>query len=90
LRLAEHGDRRKMNAAFMAAIAERNEVIVAQREQLDEMAEDRDAWRQRALAAEARLRRPSLLAGWWALLAMGWVGFWDRFETPESRRGIAR
>jgi len=88
LKLAECGDPRKIAAAHLQAIADRNEVIEELQDKLDAANEEKDEWRRRALAAEARLERPSFGAALWALAAMGWQSAWMWFETPESRAGI--
>jgi hypothetical protein len=89
MRLAEHGDRQKVNAAFMAALAERNDAIAGLQARLDEVGEDRDAWRLRALTAEGQLRRPGHLAALYALVALGWQSAWAWFETDASRASEA-
>lgn len=83
--LAANGNPEKITAAHLQAIKDRNEVIESLQDKLDTANEDREAWRLRALSAEAGLRRPSLGAAIYAMAAMGWQSAWGRFESSESR-----
>lgn len=83
-------DLRRTNAALLAALADKHEIIADLQARLDEseerceaLTDERDHWRRAYTLATAR--RGWFGAGWWALLAMGWWQFWDFFETDASR-----
>jgi hypothetical protein len=83
-RAAARGDLEKATARDLLTASRQADIIDTLTDRLDATAEELGEWRRRALAAEAQLRRPSVAAGWWALAALGWGGFWGIFETPMS------
>lgn len=88
-RAGDRGDCEKTIARLTLEIARQADTIADLGERVADLAEERDDWRRRALDAEARLRRPSVWAAWWALLALGWQAAWQVFEEPggDDREG---